>query len=100
VNELDAKLAVLSARFAQRAAADRADLAEALANDDRATVRDIAHKLAGLAGMLGHPNVTDLALSLEAAVEDGRSLAAPASALDAALGAIEADRPGTGSSSS
>ena len=82
---LDAHLAALSARFGQRAAADRAALAQALAAGDFIAVRDISHKLAGLAGMLGHPEVTDAALALEMAAEEGRDLESPAAVLDGML---------------
>lgn len=88
MNALEAHLAALAARFGQRASADRAALAQALAAGDFIAVRDIAHKLAGLAGMLGHPEVSEAALALETAAEDGRDLASPAAALDAMLEAV------------
>ena len=88
MSALDTHLAALSARFGHRAAADRAALAQALAAGDFIAVRDISHKLAGLAGMLGHPEVTDAALALETAAEKGRDLVSPAAELDAALATV------------
>lgn len=88
MSPLDAHLSALSARFGQRAAADRAALAQALAVGDSIAVRDISHKLAGLAGMLGHPEVTNAALALEAAAEEGRDLKSLAAELDAALASV------------
>lgn len=82
------KLAELSARFAAQAPQHRADLAAALASDDRAALRHLAHKLAGNAGMFGHPAISEAASDLEIACEVGGDYAEPARTLDALLAAL------------
>ena len=84
------KLAELGRKFAARAREERAALAQAMADDDRTALRDRAHNLAGIAPMVGYPQVGEAALALELAVEEGADIAAPARVLDAALAAIEA----------
>ena len=83
------KLAELGRKFAARAREDRAALAQAMAEGDRTALRDQAHKLAGIAPMVGYPQVGEAALALEMAVEEGADIGAPARVLDAALAAIE-----------
>lgn len=85
---LAAKMAELSARFSARAADDSGAIAEALAADDRATLADIAHKLAGNAGMFGHHAIGEAALALEEAAESGAEVAAPAARLRHLLAAL------------
>ena len=83
------KLAELGRKFAARAREERAALAQAMADDDRTALRDRAHKLAGIAPMVGFPRVGEAALALELAAEDGAAITAPAQALDQTLAAIE-----------
>ncbi len=85
MNALTDKMAELSARFAQRAGAERAALAADLAAGNRADVQFRAHKLAGLGAMFGHPAIGEAALALEAAAEHGRDMAPAAARLDALL---------------
>jgi HPt (histidine-containing phosphotransfer) domain-containing protein len=88
VNPLEGKLAELAARFAARAPLEREALAAALAAGDTATLIDRAHKLAGIAGMVGHPEVGAAALDLEEAVRAGGDGSAEGERLLGLLAAI------------
>ena len=48
-----------------------------------------AHRLAGIAGMYGHPLITEAALALEAAAELGEPMEEPGQRLIALLAALE-----------
>lgn len=85
---LDAKVAELAAVFAARAGEERAWLGKALETADIETLRDRAHKLAGIAGMFGFPEVGEAALQLELAAESGRDVRGEAAVLDALLARI------------
>jgi HPt (histidine-containing phosphotransfer) domain-containing protein len=85
VSGIESKLAELAARFAARAPAERAAIAEALAAGDTQEVIDRAHKLAGIAGMFGHHEVGQAALALEEAAMAGEDCAQPGAALLALL---------------
>jgi HPt (histidine-containing phosphotransfer) domain-containing protein len=65
VSALNNKLAELAARFTERAPEERAAIASALATADTAAIVEHAHKLAGIAGMLGHADIGAAALALE-----------------------------------
>ena len=82
---IESKLAELAARFAARASAERTAIADALAADNTAAVIDHAHKLAGIAGMFGHHEVGQAALTLEEAALAGEDCAEPGTALLALL---------------
>ncbi|WP_126176923.1 Hpt domain-containing protein [Tsuneonella rigui] len=82
---IESKLAELAARFAARAPAERAAIAEALAAGDTQEVIDRAHKLAGIAGMFGHHEVGQAALALEEAAMASEDCAQPGAALLALL---------------
>lgn len=84
---LAARMAELSARLVAQAGGYRARLAAAGA--DRAAVTAQAHKLAGIAAMLGHPKVGEAALALEERVEAEGDYARELAALDALLAALE-----------
>jgi HPt (histidine-containing phosphotransfer) domain-containing protein len=88
VNPLAGKLAELAARFAARAPQEREALAAALAAGDTATLIDRAHKLAGIAGMVGHSEVGAAALDLEEAVRAGSDGSAEGARLIDLLGAL------------
>ena len=85
---LAAKLAELSQRFASRAADERRAIEQALAEGDRGTVAQRAHKLAGNAGMFGQPKIGAAALELEEAAESGGELEPAASRLIGLLAAL------------
>jgi HPt (histidine-containing phosphotransfer) domain-containing protein len=88
VTSLEQKIGELSARFAARASGERDAIAKALHTGDRAALIDRAHKLAGIAGMFGHPQIGEAALALEQAALAGADCAAPGEALLAQLGAL------------
>jgi len=67
VSGLEDKLAEPRVRFQARAGDELAVIEAALANGDRPTIIDRAHKLAGIAGMFGYPEIGDAAFSLEQA---------------------------------
>jgi len=74
MTEIDSRMSELAARFAARAADEREVLAASLASGDREEVAERTHKLAGVAGMFGHPEITKAALAVEAAAEQGRPM--------------------------
>lgn len=86
---LEARMAELAARFAARAGEERRAVAEALAAGDAATLRARAHKLAGIAGMVGHDAIGRAALALEETVEAGGDPAPAARKLTGMLEALE-----------
>lgn len=86
--ELEAKMAELAARFDARAPEERAALRAAVAKDDRAAVAARAHKLAGIAGMFGRPEIGAAALNLEEVAESDADMTQAADRLDALLAAL------------
>jgi len=87
---LEAKMAELAARFTARAAEERAALAAELAAGNRAQIQFRAHKLAGLGALFGHPAISEAALALEAAAEQGKDMTGQAARLDELLGQVGA----------
>lgn len=69
--EPDQRMAGIAARFAVRLTEERAFWAVMSARSDTGIIIDRAHKLAGLAGMVGAPEVGAAALRLEEAVRAG-----------------------------
>lgn len=65
MTELEGKIAALATRFAARMPEERSAIATALSAGDRETLIDRAHKLAGIAGMFGRPEIGAAALELE-----------------------------------
>lgn len=88
MSALDQKIGELSARFAARAPAEREAIAEALQQGNHAAIVDRAHKLAGIAGMFGHPAIGEAALVLEQAALAGEDCTRPGEALLAQLAAL------------
>lgn len=78
-------LAPLRAKFAGRLTAEVETLRTALTRRDRETIIDRAHKLAGLAGMLGAPEVGEAALQLEETARSGADYAGQLFQLIAAI---------------
>ena len=68
---LETKMAELRARLAQRCRSEHAALLAAMDRNDREILIDRSHKLAGVAGMLGAPEIGDAALRLEESVLKG-----------------------------
>jgi HPt (histidine-containing phosphotransfer) domain-containing protein len=85
----DAWLAPLRAKFTSRLVHEQGAFREAEARGDTEAIIDRAHKLAGLAAMMGAPTVGEAALLLE---ETARSGSDHADALAALLAAIEQAR--------
>ena len=85
---LAAKMAELSARFAARAADERAGLLAAVERGDRLAIETQAHKLAGIAQMFGHPEIGDAAARLEEAAIAGEDVTPAATRLDRLLVAL------------
>ena len=81
-------MAELSARFARQAGEYREELLGADRAGDRTAVRDRAHKLAGIAPMLGHPDIGSAALELEEAIETQSDCRTAFARLDRLLAAI------------
>ncbi len=78
-------LAPLRAKFTARLSDELAAFLEAEARGDREAIIDRAHKLAGLAGMMGAPAVGEAALLLEETARSGADHAAPLAGLLAAI---------------
>lgn len=78
-------LAPLKAKFAARLAGEVEALRSAWARRDRDLIIDQAHKLAGLAGMVGEPKIGEAALELEETARNGADYAGQLSKLIAAL---------------
>ena len=89
MTDIERKMAELAARFAARAGEERAAFMVSLATGDCTGVAARAHRLAGIAGMYGHPLITEAALALEAAAELGEPMDEPGQRLIALLAALE-----------
>lgn len=89
MTDIERKMAELAARFAARAGEERVAFAASLAAGDRTGVAARAHRLAGIAGMYGHPLITEAALALEAAAEEGHAMDAEAQRLLELLAALK-----------
>lgn len=81
-------MAELAARFAASAGEYRCAIAAAVAAQDRAAIVHHAHRLAGIAPMLGHPAIGEAAVRLEDSGEAG-DYARDAAALDLLLARLE-----------
>lgn len=87
---LEDKLAELTARFDARASEGRRALSSAMKRDDRKAVAARAHKIAGIAGMVGRAEIGVAALELERIAECGGDMKRAAKLLDDLLAALEA----------
>lgn len=65
----DERMAALRERFLERARNDATELAAAERAGDGGAVRSIAHKLAGVAGTLGFPQISVMAREVEEAAD-------------------------------
>jgi HPt (histidine-containing phosphotransfer) domain-containing protein len=70
--DLQEKLDDLRQRFADRAPAQAAQLRAAVEAGDVEAVAALAHKLAGIAGMVGYPQIGEASLDVEERVIDGK----------------------------
>lgn len=85
MNDIEDKLAALSARFAAAAEHERLAMENAGSKGDWQAVRDQAHALAGTAPMLGFAAIGGAASDLELVIENGGDPAAAMTRLDALL---------------
>ncbi|MBI1402239.1 MAG: hypothetical protein GC147_03375 [Porphyrobacter sp.] len=81
----EAWLAPLRAKFAAGLPERRAMLVAMHGQGDRQGLADLAHKLAGIAGMMGAPVVGEASLQLEEALRSGGEGTAEFGALIAAI---------------
>lgn len=85
MTEPDDLVAQFRHRFVIRLHEEHDALHELAATPDRAVIIERAHKLAGLAGMLGAPEVSDAAFAVEAAARSGADCDNELSALISAI---------------
>jgi HPt (histidine-containing phosphotransfer) domain-containing protein len=85
---LKAKLAELERRFVEQAGEHRQAIAGAVAAGNRQELAERAHKLAGIAGMFGQPDIGAAALALEETAESGSDPQPAAARLIDLLGAL------------
>ncbi len=83
MSDVEARMAALRRRFAVSADQQATALRTALAANDRDRAAEVAHHLAGAAGIFGQPELGALALRLEEAID--------AHADDAAVGLLADD---------
>lgn len=91
MNEIERKMAEMSARFAAQAGKHRTALAGMIEHCDLDGLRDQAHRLAGMAGMFGQDAIGAAAFDLETALEEERDPLEAALRLDALLAELEAN---------
>jgi HPt (histidine-containing phosphotransfer) domain-containing protein len=72
VSAFDERMTGLRARFCARAAAERMQIAAALASGDLPEVRRLAHGLSGSGGVFGFPELSADAEAVEIAVDEHR----------------------------
>lgn len=90
MTSLEDKLAELTARFDARAGDERRALNSAVKRGDRVMVASCAHKIAGIAGMVGRSEIGAAALELEGLAESGGDMKRAAKCLDGLLAALGA----------
>ncbi|WP_158586803.1 Hpt domain-containing protein [Aurantiacibacter zhengii] len=83
------KMAQMAARFAARAGEHEAALRAAIAAEDREAMASQAHRLAGIAGMFGQPQIGEAAAHLEDLAEAGEDYLGAAELLSALLRDLE-----------
>jgi HPt (histidine-containing phosphotransfer) domain-containing protein len=88
MEEFERRMAVLRERFVERARADAAALQEAAADGDRVALRQLAHGLAGNAGLFGHAELGQAAKALEIALDQPGSAEGWRKPLDEVLALI------------
>ena len=81
MSDFDVRMAELRARLLVRCRDEHRAIEDAMRAEDRNTLIDRSHKLAGIAGMLGAPEIGEAALELEDALRAERSYHAEATLL-------------------
>lgn len=79
---VDERISALRSRFVQRARDDRAALQLCREQNDRVSVRDLAHRLAGVAATFGFPEIGNAAFEVQDALDRDKSEDALAEAVD------------------
>lgn len=89
MSDFDDRFARLRARFATGAAREAVELERLVGTGaaDWHGIRDLAHGLAGRAGMFGHGPLGDIARGVEAAIDEGEE---PREAVDRLVTALRA----------
>jgi HPt (histidine-containing phosphotransfer) domain-containing protein len=85
----DERLEQLRKRFRLRSRVDQAALTSAIADQDRAELKRLAHSLAGAGGIFGYAAISAAASALEAALDRDQPAEPEASALLAELQRID-----------
>lgn len=96
MSEIDERLAAFSALFAAHADTTADTIRNAANENDADDLRRLCHSLAGRAGMFGQMAIGDAALSIERALDAGRtpdSLVLDVDNLVARLESLAADNP-------
>lgn len=96
MTDINAALAPIRERFRSRCAEDAASLRSALAQEEDALARSLSHRLAGLAGTIGFPDISNAAADLEEAIDAAlprARVAEEAAALLALLDRAASDQP-------
>jgi HPt (histidine-containing phosphotransfer) domain-containing protein len=92
VSDFDDRFAQLRSRFAAQAQREAADLERLAAGGDWTGIRDLAHGLAGRAGMFGHGGIGDIAREVEEAIDAGGEPGDQVAGLAAQLRALDQER--------
>ncbi|MFL9839334.1 Hpt domain-containing protein [Sphingomonas sp. ST-64] len=71
MDEFEARMAALRARFVARAIAEGDSIRSHLAQRKLTELRELCHGLVGTAGTFGYPAISDAALAVEEAIEAG-----------------------------
>lgn len=92
MSDFDDRFAQLRARFAERGQQEATELERLAADGDWSGVRDLAHGLAGRAGMFGYGDLGELARAVEESVDAGGEPKDQAMQLAASLRAVAQER--------
>lgn len=90
MDEFELAIDALKAKFLIRLEAERDDLVAAKRGPDRAALHDMAHRMAGSAGVFGFPRLSQQAAALQKAVRDDGARHDPTIEIDRLLAEIDA----------
>jgi HPt (histidine-containing phosphotransfer) domain-containing protein len=92
VSDFDDRLAQLRTRFAAQARREATDIERLAAGGDWRGIRDLAHGLAGRAGMFGYGAIGEIARDVEEAIDAGCEPGDQVAGLTAQLRALDQER--------
>ena len=92
MSDFDARFEAVKKRFASKAGQEATQLQQLRDSGDWHGVRDIAHGLAGRAGMFGHGDLGELARAVEEGIESGHEPSERLTDLIACLQALAQER--------